>query len=83
MARTPKISDLNPANDHGRCPICNKPGVVSYRPFCSKRCADIDLARWLGGTYVIGGREDDEDGDSGRGQPEAGPDLGGNSHGDA
>ena len=37
------------------CPICNKPSVEQYRPFCSKRCADIDLAKWLRGDYVIPG----------------------------
>lgn len=49
-----------------RCPICGKPGSERYRPFCSKRCADIDLARWLGDGYVIpGGNQDaDEDGDN-------------------
>ncbi len=49
-----------------RCSICGKPVVERYRPFCSKRCADLDLARWLGGNYVIqGGNQDaDEDGDS-------------------
>ncbi len=35
------------------CPICKKPTVPDYRPFCSKRCADIDLGRWLGGGYAI------------------------------
>ncbi|WP_414653259.1 DNA gyrase inhibitor YacG [Hyphomicrobium sp.] len=43
-----------------RCPICGKDAVEAYRPFCSKRCADIDLAKWLGGTYAIAGREEDE-----------------------
>ncbi len=49
----------------GRCPICGKPAEHASRPFCSRRCADIDLARWLGGSYVIaGGSQDaDEDGD--------------------
>ena len=37
------------------CPICTKAGVPAYRPFCSKRCADVDLARWLRGDYVIPG----------------------------
>ncbi len=40
------------------CPICGKPMVTQHRPFCSKRCADVDLARWLGGRYVIGGTND-------------------------
>jgi endogenous inhibitor of DNA gyrase (YacG/DUF329 family) len=49
----------------GRCPICGKDARHDTRPFCSRRCADIDLARWLGGSYVIaGGSSDaDEDGD--------------------
>ncbi len=49
----------------GKCPICGGAKDVKYRPFCSKRCADIDLARWLHGSYVIaGGQADaDEDGD--------------------
>ncbi|MEZ5686531.1 MAG: DNA gyrase inhibitor YacG [Paracoccaceae bacterium] len=37
------------------CPICRKPAAPAYRPFCSKRCADIDLAKWLNGSYVIPG----------------------------
>jgi endogenous inhibitor of DNA gyrase (YacG/DUF329 family) len=35
------------------CPICGKPAAFATRPFCSKRCADIDLHRWLGGVYAI------------------------------
>ena len=37
----------------GRCPMCGRPTQVRTRPFCSRRCADIDLARWLGGGYVV------------------------------
>ncbi len=44
-----------------RCPICGKPVSADYRPFCSKRCADIDLGRWLGGQYVIPGSPDSEE----------------------
>ncbi len=36
-----------------RCPICAKPSVHETRPFCSRRCADIDLGRWLKGTYRV------------------------------
>jgi len=45
------------------CPICGKPSAEKFRPFCSARCADIDLNRWLSGTYVIPGdaENDDED----------------------
>lgn len=35
------------------CPICGKPVTEKYRPFCSRRCADVDLGRWLTGTYAI------------------------------
>lgn len=50
---------------HGRCPICGEPSEMRTRPFCSKRCRDIDLSRWLKGTYAIpGGQvEADEDGE--------------------
>jgi endogenous inhibitor of DNA gyrase (YacG/DUF329 family) len=34
-----------------RCPICSKPAGPGFRPFCSKRCADIDLGRWFGEAY--------------------------------
>ena len=47
-----------------RCPICGKPTLPAKRPFCSKRCADVDLHRWLGGVYAIPAEpESDEDGD--------------------
>lgn len=46
------------------CPICKKPAVPIYRPFCSRRCADVDLGRWLGGAYVVEGHEQDAE-DSG------------------
>jgi endogenous inhibitor of DNA gyrase (YacG/DUF329 family) len=45
------------------CPICGKPATEQSRPFCSKRCADVDLNRWLSGVYVVAGKdEEDEDG---------------------
>ena len=45
-----------------RCPICRKPTADGWRPFCSKRCADIDLGRWLGESYRIPSQEEaDED----------------------
>jgi endogenous inhibitor of DNA gyrase (YacG/DUF329 family) len=45
------------------CPICGKPTDVAFKPFCSKRCADIDLNRWLTGVYAVPVKEDeDEDG---------------------
>lgn len=36
-----------------RCPICGRPAEAKLRPFCSRRCAEVDLARWLGGAYAI------------------------------
>jgi uncharacterized protein len=54
----------------GRCPICRKPAVEKYRPFCSVRCADIDLGRWIGGDYRVAGtpanalNSEDEDGET-------------------
>ncbi|MDH3741520.1 MAG: DNA gyrase inhibitor YacG [Hyphomicrobiales bacterium] len=35
------------------CPICQTPSVHKYHPFCSARCADIDLHKWLGGHYAV------------------------------
>ncbi|MGP6086498.1 DNA gyrase inhibitor YacG [Antarctobacter jejuensis] len=35
------------------CPICSRKSDPQFRPFCSKRCADVDLAKWLGGSYAI------------------------------
>lgn len=35
------------------CPICQKPTDPKFRPFCSKRCTDVDLAKWLGGDYAV------------------------------
>ena len=44
------------------CPTCRKsPSTPQFRPFCSRRCADIDLQRWLSGRYVIAGGREDED----------------------
>ncbi|RYE34526.1 MAG: DNA gyrase inhibitor YacG [Hyphomicrobiales bacterium] len=42
------------------CPICAKPAVARFKPFCSPRCADVDLGRWLKGSYVIPGEAVDE-----------------------
>ncbi|MFN3623948.1 MAG: DNA gyrase inhibitor YacG [Hyphomicrobium sp.] len=60
MASTEK-----PASGYGRCPICGEKTEQAFRPFCSKRCRDVDLARWLGDGYAIpgGAPEADEDGE--------------------
>ena len=36
-----------------KCPICGAPATMEYKPFCSKRCADVDLNRWFTGNYVV------------------------------
>jgi uncharacterized protein len=63
-----------PANDNAlakkgtSCPVCGRARSEAYRPFCSRRCADVDLHRWLSGGYVIPGRDisgDDGEADDG------------------
>jgi uncharacterized protein len=43
------------------CPICGKPAAERYRPFCSRRCADVDLNRWLSGAYAVPATADEEE----------------------
>ena len=50
-------------NKTASCPICGEPVVEQYAPFCSKRCADIDLHRWLTGSYAIPAVEGEADHD--------------------
>lgn len=42
------------------CPICNRESQKAFHPFCSKRCADLDLGNWLGGRYRIPSIDEDE-----------------------
>jgi endogenous inhibitor of DNA gyrase (YacG/DUF329 family) len=44
-----------------KCAICGKPAQHQFRPFCSRRCADVDLHRWFSNSYAIPVVEDDED----------------------
>ena len=46
---------------HSQCPICGKQSAFEYRPFCSKRCADIDLNRWMSGVYRVETDESPDD----------------------
>ena len=48
------------ARPSAACPVCGKPADAAYAPFCSRRCADIDLGRWLKGDYAIPGRPEDD-----------------------
>ena len=53
------------------CPVCGKPAADGFRPFCSARCRDVDLNRWLSGVYSIPGKEEtDEDGERPRDESE-------------
>jgi len=46
------------------CPTCRKPAEEEFKPFCSRRCADVDLQRWLVGAYAIPTVEDEQDDDA-------------------
>ena len=48
-----KVVTFPKAKKGGKCPICAKPSIEAYKPFCSKRCADIDLGKWLGEGYRV------------------------------
>lgn len=53
-----------------KCAICGKPQQQGFRPFCSKRCADVDLQRWFSGRYAIAAEEEDEPNTTGPGREE-------------
>lgn len=61
MGKPPKLRLVKPAS----CPICGKAQDEQYRPFCSRRCADIDMGRWLKEGYAIPTDETPEDGAAG------------------
>lgn len=42
------------------CPICGEDTEQKFRPFCSKRCADIDLAKWLNGSYAVPSQREED-----------------------
>lgn len=60
---------MNEAAPVRRCPICGRPTDRQTRPFCSKRCADVDLHRWLGGHYAVPIVEEDGADEAGAGAP--------------
>ena len=58
------MNEIDRKTSAARCPICGKATEPAFKPFCSKRCADIDLNRWLSGVYALPVKEDeDEDGE--------------------
>jgi endogenous inhibitor of DNA gyrase (YacG/DUF329 family) len=44
-----------------RCPLCGKAREMRYRPFCSARCANVDLSRWLNGVYAVPAKVEEEE----------------------
>jgi endogenous inhibitor of DNA gyrase (YacG/DUF329 family) len=57
------MAQSEPPTPAGKCPICGRATDQQYRPFCSRRCADVDLSRWLRGAYAIPDEAEDEDGE--------------------
>jgi len=53
---TSKVVPLKPTADRNRCPECGRETVLDFKPFCSKRCANVDLGRWFTESYAIKGR---------------------------
>lgn len=51
------------------CPLCGAPASARYRPFCSERCANLDLSRWLKGVYVIEGAPEPDEGEEAPARP--------------
>jgi endogenous inhibitor of DNA gyrase (YacG/DUF329 family) len=54
-----------PAYPSASCPICRKPAAERFRPFCSGRCKDVDLHRWMSGVYAIPAVESEDDSEGG------------------
>ncbi len=69
---TPKAESAGGPAPARTCPICGKPAspVERERPFCSRRCADIDLHRWLKGAYAVPVRPEEDDERPEQAQPE-------------
>jgi endogenous inhibitor of DNA gyrase (YacG/DUF329 family) len=61
--------DDNQRSRQRACPICGKPAVPGHGTFCSKRCADIDLGRWLKGVYRVPTNEAPGDAEEGGNEP--------------
>lgn len=60
--QTPKrAANVVPLRSSRPCVICGKKAVPDFHPFCSKHCADVDLNRWLKGSYAIPAVEPPDD----------------------
>jgi endogenous inhibitor of DNA gyrase (YacG/DUF329 family) len=74
MSDAPPPAGANDNAPEARCPICGKPVAAAFRPFCSRRCKDVDLHRWFSGRYALPAREDEGESptiapDAGDGEP--------------
>ncbi|MFO1159048.1 MAG: DNA gyrase inhibitor YacG [Reyranellaceae bacterium] len=69
MADRSASPPLRAVRTEAKCPVCSRPADPKYRPFCTKRCADIDLGRWLKEGYRFETDESpsDEEKDGSRG----------------
>ncbi len=63
----PNVTHLRPRRP---CPECGQPSSREHYPFCSNRCKDVDLNRWLSGVYVIPGTIDEDDGEGSAQMPQ-------------
>lgn len=61
MTDGPDPASQPPRRSPRPCPICQAMSVAKYHPFCSKRCADVDLHRWFSGTYAVPAVEPPDD----------------------
>lgn len=75
MSAEKKRAESNPVRHRPprACPICGKPAVSGAWPFCSTRCAEVDLHRWLSGQYRVPAAPDEDEAD-GEGETQPPPD---------
>ena len=63
MGDKPELKVIEGRKKTAPCPICTKPAIPPHTPFCSARCAQIDLGKWLNGDYAIPAHEAEQDSD--------------------
>ena len=56
---------MNKSSNKNPCPNCGDPPIEAYAPFCSRRCAEVDLGHWFNENYVVAGRNSEDIGDDG------------------
>ncbi|HUO92081.1 MAG TPA: DNA gyrase inhibitor YacG, partial [Rhizomicrobium sp.] len=60
-ASLPAKDSMSERSPERKCAVCGKPQAEKFKPFCSKRCADVDLSRWLKGVYSVPAEEAPDD----------------------